>query len=215
MVVTEMPRSASSLPSRRNSRGGTGADVGQSVGKQDDAVDAFAGKIFLELPGAHFHAGIKRRAAVGLDAFDFFLQRLLVLDFLRRHEHPGFVAENDQRKNVVGREAVHQLHGGLFGLLQFRAGHRAGLVQHDGEIERRAPELLPVGDGGEVNFDDDLLRRILQQDIALRHEFQVQGFSGEQVDGQTRRQTEGEQCFFHAATLPDGAGSCQGRVKGL
>jgi hypothetical protein len=31
----------------------------------------------------------------------------------------------------------------------------------------------------------------------------LQGFSGEQVDGQTRRQTEGEQNCFHAVILPD------------
>jgi hypothetical protein len=37
---------------------------------------------------------------------------------------------------------------------------------------------------------------------ALRHELQLQGFSGEQVE--RSRQTEGEQNFFHAAILPDG-----------
>jgi hypothetical protein len=32
----------------------------------------------------------------------------------------------------------------------------------------------------------------------------VQGFSGEQRDNQTGRQTKSKQCFFHAATVPDG-----------
>jgi hypothetical protein len=31
----------------------------------------------------------------------------------------------------------------------------------------------------------------------------MQGFSGGQVDGQTRRQTKGKQCFIHVLTLPD------------
>ena len=153
------------------------------------AIDAFAGEKFLKLVGAQFHAGVERSAAVGLDALDFFLQRILVLDLLRGNQHASFVAENDQRKNVVGREAIHQLHRGLFGFFQLRAGHRAGFVQHDGEIERRAPDLLLSGDGGEVNFDDDLLRRIFHDIAALRHEVQLQGFSGEQV--KRRRKTDG------------------------
>ena len=140
----------------------------------------------------------------GLDAFDFFLQRVLVFNFLRGHEHLRFVAENDERKDIVRREPVHQLHRRLFGLLQLRAGHRAGFVQHDGEIERRAPDFFPAGDGGEVNFDDDLLRRIFHNIAALRHELQLQSFSGEQVRGERRRQTDGEQNCFHAANLPDG-----------
>ena len=161
-------------------------------------------KEFLELVGAHFHAGIKRRAAVGLDTFDFLLQRLLVLNFLRGHQHPRLVAENDERKNIVRRKAVHQQHRGLLGLFQLRARHRTGLVQHNGQVERRAPDFFPVGDGGEVNLDDDLLRRIFHDIAAIRHEVQLQGFSGEQICAANRRQTEGEQYFFHAAILPDG-----------
>ena len=64
--------------------------------------------------------------------------------------------------------------------------------------------LLPVGNRAEVNFHDHLLRPALQQDIAVRNEIEVQGFSGEQRDNQTGRQTKSKQCFFHAATVPDG-----------
>ena len=141
MVVTEMPRSARSLPSRRNSRGELGPDIGHAVGKQNDAVDAFGGEKFLNLVGAHFYAGVKRGAAVGLDALDLFLERVLVFDVLRGHEHLRLVAENDEGKNIIGREAVHELHRGLLGLFDLRAGHRAGSVDDDGEVERRAPDF--------------------------------------------------------------------------
>jgi hypothetical protein len=96
------------------------------------------------------------------------------------------------------------LQGGLFRFLQLRAGHRTGLVQDDGEIERGAPVFLPVGNRIEVNFHDDFLRLAPQQDIAVRNEVQVQGFSGEQRNSQTGRQTKDKQCFFHTATVPDG-----------
>jgi hypothetical protein len=64
--------------------------------------------------------------------------------------------------------------------------------------------FLPVGNRVKVNFHDDFLRLAPQQDIVVRNEVQVQGFSGEQRDSHAGRQTKDKQCFFHAATVLDG-----------
>ena len=43
-----------------------------------------------------------------------------------------------------------------------------------------------------------------QQDLTVRDQVQMQGFSGGQADSQTGRQTKDKECFFHTATVPDG-----------
>jgi hypothetical protein len=44
---------------------------------------------------------------------------------------------------------------------------------------------------------------------------QPAAFSGGQVDGQTRRQTKGKQCFSISQLCPMAARSCHWQVKGL
>ena len=87
------------------------------------------------------------------------LDRLLILQLLRGHQHLGVVAEGNQREEIARRQLVHQAHRRLAGLLDLRAGHRAGAVQHDRQVERRSFELLVVAGGSEVNLDHNFLRR--------------------------------------------------------
>lgn len=124
-----------------------------------------------------------------------------------------------EREDIVGRKTIHELHRCLLGFFQLRAGHGTGAVEHHGEVERRAPGFFPCGDGREVNLHDDLRRRTFQHDFAVGDEFEVEGFAGEQVRGDDCGQTEEEQCFLHALTLPAGAnelsGGCERFVKKL
>ena len=96
MVVTEMPRSARSLPSRRSSRVELGPVLARPSERRMTRLMRLLEKYSRNLAGAHIDAGVERRAAARLDGFDFFLQRGLVLDVLRGNNHPRLVAENDQ-----------------------------------------------------------------------------------------------------------------------
>ena len=100
-------------------------------------------------------------------------------------------------------------------VFQLRAGHGSEVVEHHGEVQWGALGFFLFDDGGEVNLHDDLRRRVFQHDFAVGDEFDFEGFSGQQVRGDDCGQTEKEQCFLRAPTLPNAQMNCQAAVKGL
>jgi len=94
-----------------------------------------------------------------------------------------------------------------------------GLVQNDGEVERGAPVLLPVGNRIEVIFTTTSCGG-LQQDIAVRNQVQMQGFSGRTAGQQTVARPRASSVFFIPALcrwLPEvvmgGSKVCKKDVK--
>jgi hypothetical protein len=132
-----------------------------------------------------------------MDPGNFSFERLSVLDFLRRKNHFGIVAERDKRDDIAGNQMIQHFHRPLPRLLDLGARHRAGAIQHNGQIQRQTFSFVLLVNGREVNFNHHLPWRAGQEAVVVGFKFEAQSFSGRRVCCQSRRQNRGKSEYFH------------------
>ena len=126
-------------------------DVGEAVGQEQDAVDALGPEAAGDLVAAGEPAAVEVRAPPRVDRPEAVLREL---PRLRRgedaaHDDVHLVVVDDGGEPVRRLQAMDGLEHGLLGQAELvLAAHRARAVQHEGEVDGRAPAAGVRGDGG-------------------------------------------------------------------
>jgi hypothetical protein len=104
-VLTEMPWASSACPSRPNSSGREGTDVGLAVGQQHDAIEPPRVLVLGDLGRAGEHAEWMAVEPARADLADEVGEERRCRDVLRSHQHVDPVVEDHDRGDVGGQQA--------------------------------------------------------------------------------------------------------------
>lgn len=136
--------------------GGAGADVGDAVGEEDDAVDEPAVEVFADFGGALAHSAEEGGHATGLDAADLILDPFEVAGMAGGDDGFDGAVVGDEGEDIVGMKSPDGLDRGESGMFDFGSAHGSGTVEDDAKVDRG-----PGGGGGGVGrfkgyFDDGI-----------------------------------------------------------
>ena len=140
MVLTEMPLEASLRPSSASSPGDDGPTLARPSDNRMTRLTLLSETELLDLAAAFLDAGVKRRRAVGCQVVDGVAQLVARVAQRRRGaQDVDLVVVGDERDDVVGRQPLQRHARAFLGGGDAVALHRAGAVDDDGDVDRRAP----------------------------------------------------------------------------
>ncbi len=127
------------------------ADVGESVRKQDDAIDALFVEELADFGQSFADTTKQGGKSVGLDAVDLADDIFFVRHFGGGNKDVNARIVSDDRKDIVGLKHRNEHPSRLFGAGNAFSAHRTRTIDDNCEIERSAL----FGGGKEAAFDAD------------------------------------------------------------
>jgi hypothetical protein len=119
--------------------------IGLAVGEQQHPVHLGGIELFCHLGGSRQPAIEESRAATAVDRVDRSDKGLGISDGGGGNDHLHLSIKGDDGETITAGEFPGQEAGRLAGIAELDAAHRAGAIDHQGQVERRPLLVSGIG----------------------------------------------------------------------